>query len=173
MTVYGRPTLADSFQDIGTRLSAMERTASALGTVLPMTPYRPGLDVQTAWRAAATIPTAGIAHPVIRLDCRVSSKQGANVWLRLFDVDKARAVTAEWQYTGGELDNGWVRLDWVLPTGGGQPGEWQRLLLQTRTDVEGGGTVDPGVALALPFNQAPSATEAGTWTPVPIPPGYA
>ncbi|MFD9687884.1 hypothetical protein ACFWXO_19245 [Kitasatospora sp. NPDC059088] len=173
MTVYGRPTLADEFRGIDTRLSSMERTASALGAVLPMTPYRPGLDVATAWRAAATIPTAGIAHPVIRLDCRVSAKQGANVWLRLFDVDKAHAVTAEWQYTGGALNNGWVRLDWAVPTGGGQPGEWQRLLLQAKTDVTGGGTVDPGVAMALPFNQAPAATEAGTWTPVPLPPGYA
>ncbi|MFJ5924833.1 hypothetical protein ACIQF6_19745 [Kitasatospora sp. NPDC092948] len=173
MTVYGRPSLADEFQEIGTRLDSMERTASALGAVLPMTPYRPGLDATTTWRAAATIPTAGIAHPVIRLDLRVSAKQGANVWLRLFDVDKARPVTTEWKYTGGALNNGWVRLDWLLPMGGGQPGEWQRVLLQTRTDVDGGGTVDPGVATALPFNQAPKATEAGTWTPVPLPPGYA
>ncbi|MFD8318912.1 hypothetical protein [Kitasatospora purpeofusca] len=170
----GRPTLADEFNGINSRISTMERQSSAQGEVLAFVSY-PYATSQPGWWACGFISTVSLTQPVIRLDMRAAVKAGSTIQLRLFDSDTGWATdpaTIHGLNNGsGQAENQWVQLSWAHSLPVGRARKWHRMAVQV-AGADSNVTLSPGVALSLPYGQAPEATSGGRWQMIEKPPGF-
>ncbi|MGW2398496.1 hypothetical protein ACWCYY_18280 [Kitasatospora sp. NPDC001664] len=170
----GRPTLADEFNGINSRISAMERQSSAWGEVLTFGTY-PFAQDQPGWYACGFVSTISLTQPVIRLDFRTAIKAGIAARFRLFDSDTGwtteEGVIQGLNDSTGKAVNQWVQLSWAHGLPVGRARKWHRMAFQV-SGAPGGMNFDPGVALSLPHSQAPEATASGHWQMIEKPPGF-
>ncbi|MGV9263162.1 hypothetical protein ACWDRR_00695 [Kitasatospora sp. NPDC003701] len=173
--ILGRPSLADEFNTIGSRLGALEQNSSTRGEVLTFMPYPYG-STQGQWYACGFISTISLTQPVLRLDLRCAIRQGESVTFRLVDSDTGRtSAEALIRGLGVPAQNQWLQLTWRHGLTGTSSRRWHRMAMQIRAnDGEMSATVDPGVAISLPLYAAGDhpALGAGHWEMIEKPLGF-
>ncbi|WP_441248935.1 hypothetical protein [Kitasatospora sp. McL0602] len=175
MTYVGKPTLSREFGRLDSRLSAVERQATATGATLPVAEFEVNATRHN-WLAAGAISTLNLAHPTIRIDFRVGVRAGFRGHYRLFDADAGRPVSDQWTVDGVEgAALRWATVEWMPPRSLYGIGVWNRVTLQhlqESPEDAGGVSTRIGMATAMPLSSLPNATPGGVWGLTPPPPGY-